>query len=206
MRAPLQLPPDPARRRCSAAYQTLASADPQALTHLGDLAILFPMSRVARLRVGLSRTQLSTRAPLLVTLGACLLSTAGCAQSHGPGHHDARVTMTTTPSPLPTRHPAEANLVVVYWPHGQGSPETKTWSLRCDPPGGDHPRRTASCQEIERAPLSLGRATHACRTKALPGSPQTMVTGTFGGRPVDRSYRPGCDDWTTLHALLTGHL
>ena len=80
----------------------------------------------------------------------------------------------------------------------------RTWSLRCHPLGGDHPRRSAACREIARSPQALGRAKHACLTRAPPRSPAAMITGTFRDRTVDRLYRPGCDDWQTLHIVLTG--
>jgi hypothetical protein len=156
--------------------------------------------------IGLGLVQISARALVSASVCASVLAIVGCGNSTRGGHKTDATTasMTTTSAPSPSRHAARAKLVVIYWPHGQGGPEMHTWSLRCDPPGGDHPRPAAACAEIERSPSALGRATKACLTRALPGSAEALVTGTFGSLSVDRFYRPGCQDWSTLPVLLTG--
>lgn len=130
--------------------------------------------------------QHAAQALVLILLATALASLAACGQS------DA------------APKTASATLIVMYWPHGQETPPMHTWTLRCDPDGGDHPSAVAACTEVASSPLALGRARHACRTRARPGSPVATLTGTFRGRPVDRLYRPGCDDWATLHIVLTG--
>jgi hypothetical protein len=35
-------------------------------------------------------------------------------------------------------------------------------------------------------------------------SPQARITGMWGGRKVDRTYRIGCPGWLDLRVVLTG--
>lgn len=146
-----------------------------------------------------------------------MLALAGCASadpishvSHASGASDAHASSThrarhRAHKPLGKTKAHRAELTVTYWPHGQGSLPAVTWSLRCDPAGGNHPHRAAACAAIEHSPRALGRATRVCAARARPGSPEARITGTFAGHRVDRLYRPTCQGWQRLHLVLTGH-
>lgn len=78
-------------------------------------------------------------------------------------------------------------LTISFWENGS-EPETKvTWTLRCDPPAGTWPRRSAACANLERAdarrafrPVPRGVA---C-TEIFGGSQIALVTGRMSGRRV----------------------
>ena len=172
-----------------------SAAGPRVIARIWDAR---PMPRVARVLISIG-------------LGVCVLPASGCGQASrpvDPAHASPSGTSTTaralSAAAITGAGRRATDLQVVYFPHGAGSPISRAWSLRCAPPGGSHPSPAAACAEIERSPLALGRARHVCQTRALPGSPAATVAGTFQGRHVNRSYRPGCDDWQTLHVLLTG--
>lgn len=83
-----------------------------------------------------------------------------------------------------------------------------TWTLRCDPVGGDHPRRAAVCRTLARvgwrAFLPVPRDT-ACAE--LYGGPQVaLVTGLVDGRRVwaRLSRVDGCqiERWGRVAGLL----
>jgi len=90
---------------------------------------------------------------------------------------------------------------------GDGS-AVSTWSLTCEPAGGDHPAAAAACAALASVdaevfePLPDGTA-----CTMIYGGPQTAtVTGTLDGSPVDGSFSRdnGCeiDRWERLSALL----
>jgi hypothetical protein len=83
--------------------------------------------------------------------------------------------------------------VVVKTGPGQGK---RTFSLVCDPPGGDHPNPSAACRSLEEleAPFAPVPPDQACTE--IYGGPQTAtVTGTFEGEPVDAEFdrTNGCE-------------
>jgi hypothetical protein len=130
--------------------------------------------------------------PLLVLLGLAL---ASCGGADDP--RDA----VTGDSP-PTR------LVVEQTSGG----ETSTWTLTCDPPGGDHPDPEAACADLDAlarqgdpfAPLPEDRI---C-TEQYGGDQTARITGTFRGAPVDvaLSRIDGCRiaQWDGFGAVLPG--
>lgn len=70
--------------------------------------------------------------------------------------------------------PGATALRIVYF-EDPASPETRlAWTLRCNPVGGNHPRRTAACRELGR----LGVKT------LLPVPKNTACTQIFGGAMV----------------------
>lgn len=89
---------------------------------------------------------------------------------------------------------------------------TQTWSLTCDPPGGDHPDPEAACADLDAraetsdpfAPLPEDRI---C-TEQYGGDQTARVYGTFRGAPVDvaLSRVDGCRiaQWDAFGAVLPG--
>jgi Subtilisin inhibitor-like len=97
----------------------------------------------------------------------------------------------------------KANLKVTYWPYGRAQAAT-VWTLRCNPAGGTHPARTASCAALAKHAADLNPATRACTLMPTTTSAQAHIVGTWAGRHVDRTYRIGCPGWTDLRLVLTG--
>lgn len=83
-----------------------------------------------------------------------------------------------------------------------------TWTVRCDPLGGDHPRRAAVCRSLARLGWSAFRPVPrdmACAE--IYGGPQVaVVTGHVDGRRVwaRLSRIDGCqiERWGRITALL----
>ena len=95
------------------------------------------------------------------------------------------------------------SLKVTYWPHGRTETAT-VWTLKCAPARGTHPLLGRSCLQLKANADALGAATKPCTILARAGSPVARITGTWGGKTVDRSYRIGCPGWSDLHLVLTG--
>jgi hypothetical protein len=100
-------------------------------------------------------------------------------------------------------------LVVAVDP-GDGS-SSSTWTLRCDPAGGDHPDPTDACAwlasvaGLEPDPFDPVAPDLACTE--IYGGPQTAaVTGTLEGQQVDAAFsrQDGCEiaRWDTALPLL----
>ncbi len=94
--------------------------------------------------------------------------------------------------------------IVVHDGPGQGR---RTFSLTCDPPGGDHPDPEAACRALDelKQPFAPAPTDQACTE--IYGGPQTArVTGTFRGQPVDMEFSRtnGCEisSWDALVAVL----
>lgn len=88
-----------------------------------------------------------------------------------------------------------------------GSGGEQTYTLTCDPAGGDHPDPEAACRALDRmedpfAPVPRDRA-----CAEIYGGPQTAtVTGTYRGKPVKAEFKrtDACqmDRWDKHVALL----
>lgn len=99
---------------------------------------------------------------------------------------------------------ASTELTITVQPRGEGGP-TRTWTLRCDPPGGSHPRPAAACEQLTADALRALPAGTICTQ--IYGGPQTArVRGRFDGRPVDSRFgrSNGCEihRWDELQYLL----
>ena len=111
----------------------------------------------------------------------------------------AAVLAATAPGASPGSGPIA--LRVVYAEDGR-EPETRiVHTLRCDPPRGTLPRRTAACRELRRLESSTLRPVPAGRAcTEIYGGPQVaIVSGTVAGRRVWARLRrdDGCqiDRW-----------
>ncbi len=100
--------------------------------------------------------------------------------------------------------PASATeLTITVHPQGPGGPD-QLWTLRCDPPGGSHPRARTACARLTPAVLRPLPRDSICTQ--IYGGPQTArVRGQLDGRPVDASFgrSNGCDihRWDTAGFL-----
>jgi hypothetical protein len=95
-------------------------------------------------------------------------------------------------------------LTVTYWPHGAATATPERWTLGCGPARGTHPSVRATCAELKAHAAELGPATSACRVLAPVDGPQARIVGTWAGKQIDRTYRPGCPGWDDLRLVLTG--
>lgn len=81
----------------------------------------------------------------------------------------------------------KTSLTITFWENG-AEPETKiSWTLRCDPPAGTWPRRSAACTALERAGVRRAfRPVPRARICAeIFGGPQTaFLRGRVQGRRV----------------------
>jgi hypothetical protein len=84
--------------------------------------------------------------------------------------------------------------------------DPQTYTLRCDPPGGDHPQAKQACETVEAAGVGVFKPVAKDQPcTQLYGGPQTAtVTGTYKGKKVDATFRRtnGCeiDRWEQLGA------
>ena len=98
------------------------------------------------------------------------------------------------------------SLRIRVWPEGQGGRLT-TWTLRCDPVGGTHPRAARACRVLASLenPFAPVPPTMAC-TQIYGGPQVAIVTGVFRGRRVWARFKrsDGCQiaRWERVGALL----
>jgi hypothetical protein len=82
----------------------------------------------------------------------------------------------------------------------------QTWTLRCDPPGGDHPDAAAACAAIAKAERPFAATAKDQICTQIYGGPQTAtIEGTWKGQPVKATYSrtDGCEiaRWKKLEAV-----
>lgn len=143
-------------------------------------------------------------ASLLCAISLLVMSSAGCgAEVTGqpaPGGPSA------APSSSPaSSDPASTALTIVV---DDGAGGVTTWTLTCDPVGGDHPDAEAACRALAQngaralPPVPRGRM---C-TQVFAGPETATVTGTWNGKAVDSRFnrRNGCEiaRWKALAGLL----
>lgn len=146
------------------------------------------------------------RVPVVVPL-LLLGSIAGCG---GEGSQASTGRERPTPPSVPAE-PSQANrteLTIVVTGVADGP---RSWTLRCDPPGGDHPDPDAACAALEAARSEAGDPFAPVPKDQLCtqvyGGPQTArVRGWWGGASVDATFNRvnGCEvaRWDRLAALL----
>jgi len=87
--------------------------------------------------------------------------------------------------------------------------DPRTWTLECDPSGGDHPDAAAACGVLAASddPFAPVPSDMAC-TQIYGGSGVATVTGTRDGAAVDARFTrtDGCEisRWDALGAVLPG--
>lgn len=108
-------------------------------------------------------------------------------------------------SPSPTGLPADLTITV----DASGSGDTQTWTLTCNPPGGDHPDPAWACAAIEQAGgvAAFDPVPRSAVCTELYGGPQTAhVEGTVDGTPINADFNRtnGCEmnRWEALRAVL----
>lgn len=149
------------------------------------------------------------------SVAVVLLLAAGCA---APGQSPSPTTTPPDAGSPGTEQPgteqpgddpgatAGTELVITLDESGSGS--TRTFTLTCDPVGGDHPDPEAACAAL--ADVGVGAFAPVPRDVActdLWGGPQVAtVRGTVDGQPVQARFdrTNGCEisRWDTLVPLL----
>jgi len=80
---------------------------------------------------------------------------------------------------------AKIDLKVTLWPSGTNG-DSVTWTLRCEPTGGDHPDPAAACAALTAVKDPFGKLKPPPRCSEIPGSsPEVaLLEGDFRGRRV----------------------
>jgi hypothetical protein len=179
--------------------------------------LLAPVMLPALLLAGCATGSQASGSPSVVTPGGMDGSTATSspssmtpapstpAPSDGTGTDGGATGATSSAAPSPSGLPA--NLTIAL--DATGSGQTRTWTLTCDPPGGDHPDPSAACAALEDAGGAAAflppRRNVAC-TEIYGGPQVAHVTGTVDGSSVnaDFSRTNGCEiaRWDALAPLL----
>lgn len=95
----------------------------------------------------------------------------------------------TTPDPGP-----QTRLVITVRDGTGAAPVT--WTLTCEPPGGDHPDPEGACRVLAAARAPFAPVPAGLRCLQIYGGPQTAtIEGRWRGAPVRATYRrtDGCE-------------
>lgn len=112
--------------------------------------------------------------PLVVAATTVWL--AGCGTTGGGD---------VTTDPPPGREITELTVVVRDAPGSR----VRTFTLVCDPAGGDHPDPEAACRSLGEMKDPFAPVPSETMCTQVYGGPQTAtVTGTFRGEPVDAEF------------------
>lgn len=105
--------------------------------------------------------------------------------------------MTTRPEPDPTSTPtpstAATELEITV---DQGDGRSVTYTLTCDPPGGDHPDPEGACAALAALPEPFAPVPAGMMCTQEYGGPQTAtVRGTYRSEPVEAvlTRTDGCE-------------
>ena len=77
-----------------------------------------------------------------------------------------------------------------------GSGQTRTYTLRCDPAGGDHPDPAAACAALAQMDTPFAPLPKGLLCTQIYGGPQTAtVEGVYRGVPILATFRrtDGCE-------------
>jgi Subtilisin inhibitor-like len=128
-------------------------------------------------------------------MGCCLALMTGCGGLGGSSDSD---------SGSGSSSDAATELTIAVQPNGSSGP-TRTWTLRCDPPGGSLPGARAACARLKPDALRPLPPDTICTQ--IYGGPQTArVRGRIDGRAVDARFSRsnGCEihRWDSVRFLL----
>jgi hypothetical protein len=124
-------------------------------------------------------TSMRPAVPLAV-IAASLLFVAGCGIIASGGD-------VTAEPPTGTATPRTTELTIVV----KAGPDKaeQTYTLMCDPPGGDHPDPEAACRLLNELKDPFAPVPVDAMCTQVYGGPQTAtVTGTLRGEPVDAEF------------------
>jgi hypothetical protein len=80
---------------------------------------------------------------------------------------------------------AAIDLQVTLWPNGEAG-DSVTWTLQCEPAGGDHPDPEAACAALTAVADPFGAVPPPKRCGEIPGGDEGVaeVDGDYRGREV----------------------
>jgi hypothetical protein len=80
---------------------------------------------------------------------------------------------------------AAIDLKLTLWPDGEAG-DSITWTLRCEPTGGDHPDPEAACAALTAVQDPFGPVAPPDRCGEIPGGEDdiAVLAGDFRGRAV----------------------
>jgi Subtilisin inhibitor-like len=125
---------------------------------------------------------------------AMIMALAGCGSEQASNKPADQPPATSTVQP--TGSAPGATLTVQVKASGQAP--AKTWTLRCEPAGGDHPKAQQACVTLAKAkdPFKPTPAGQMC-TKIYGGPEVATVKGTWHNKPVNAKFTRG--DGCELH-------
>jgi hypothetical protein len=149
----------------------------------------------ARLRVAI---------PSLLCATTVLAGLVGCGGGTGtaPGSGDS----SGAPRSSPGSDGTGSTALSIVVDDGRGG--VTTWTLTCDPVGGNHPDAEAACRALTRSGVSALPPVPKDRlcTQVVGGPDVATVTGTWKGEDVGSRFnlRNGCEiaRWKALAGLL----
>lgn len=94
----------------------------------------------------------------------------------------------TSPASAPATTSPGTALTITFDANGKGT-DVKTWTLTCDPAGGDHPDAVGACAALAAAKDPFAPlAKDAICTDIYGGPSVATIKGTWRGQPVDARY------------------
>ena len=84
---------------------------------------------------------------------------------------------------------AAIDLKVTVWPNGEAG-DSITWTLLCEPSGGDHPDPEAACAALTAVTDPFGPVAPPKRCAEIPGGEESVaeIEGDYRGRPVNSRF------------------
>lgn len=121
---------------------------------------------------------------LLLAASACSAAGPGpVASPSAPNTSGSASPAPSTPSGVPTGSPAGPSQLRIVVDDGAGG--TSTWTLTCDPTGGDHPDAEQACAAIQGHRSALNPVPEDRMCAQVYGGPQkATVTGTWRGEQI----------------------
>ena len=151
------------------------------------------------------RTATTRGTRLVLALAALPLLAAACG---GSGDDEAGSSPGTEASVSPTSSAAAGDAADLTIAVKRADGTTTTWTLTCEPPGGDHPDPAKACQVLAAEGASALQPVpedQVC-SQMFGGAQTARITGTWRGQPVtsDLSLTNGCEisRWSALEGLL----
>jgi hypothetical protein len=127
------------------------------------------------------------RPGVILTFGVLLMASA-CSQSGtGPVASPSSSGAPASSSPAPTGSPSgsaggSSQLRIVV---DDGTGSTSTWTLTCDPVGGDHPEPAEACAAVDGHRNALNPVPKDRMCAQVYGGPEkATITGTWRGEPI----------------------
>jgi hypothetical protein len=122
-----------------------------------------------------------------------------------PGRIAVLFAVLTLAFAAPAAAGSSADLRITVWPNGKAR-GSKSWTLRCDPAGGNLPNRLKACRTLARLRAPFAPVPPGVACSDIYGGPAVAhVQGRFRGRPVEAWFNrtDGCEvaRWNAVRVL-----